>query len=654
MTQETLPVEENNQELSPLAETAEVIAEVDTTREVVDSEEEAIAEPEPLNALQQEEALQAAMQAAVSEIMSDESHFENLEKHETQELVFLMENIAGMEEVKSNISRVAQLKKAFDTVYQTALQAGTSLEPGESKDKYDKKLHAELSRFQTAFGKFNKKKDEYEKQADQEKDQNSKLKDELLTELRSLVELSDPTIIDKVRNVQERWKAIGLVRHEDMTRLFQTFRQLLDSFYDLRGKYNDLRQIDRLHKMEEKGKLIEEAKRLVPSEEINDREFWKEKTEEMKMLQELWKATGGPPDEAAEELWNQFRQVADEFYAARNKYYEQQDLLKSDNTAKKQELMNQIAPLATYSATKPSDWKDATDKILELQKIWNDIGPATQDSNTLLWGQYRTSINSFFERKSIFFKTLDQDRKENLNSKTALCEEAEKLKDSNEWKKATERIKYLQEKWKSLGPVPDRDSQRIWKRFRNACDAYFQRKEHHFAALSHDFEENMSKKIALCEQAETMSQAENKPELIQAIKDLQSEWTAIGLVPMKEKEKLWNRFRAACDKFFQDLGQSKSEYQHLKTRMHYENIASKTGDTSKNDPLKFEERKLRDKVRELEAQIDQYETNVLFISKGKAGDALRTDIQKKVEQVKKDKAQILEKLKVLKEVKSGS
>lgn len=654
MTQETLPVEENNQELSPLAETAEVIEEVNTTQESVDSEEESIAEPEPLNALQQEEALQAAMQAAVSEIMSDESHFENLEKHETQELVFLMENIAGMEEVKSNISRVAQLKKAFDTVYQTALQAGISLEPGDSKDKYDKKLHAELSRFQTAFGKFNKKKDEYEKQADQEKDQNSKLKDELLTELRSLVELSDPTIIDKVRNVQERWKAIGLVRHEDMTRLFQTFRQLLDSFYDLRGKYNDLRQIDRLHKMEEKGKLIEEAKRLVPSEEVNDREFWKEKTEEMKMLQELWKATGGPPDEAAEELWNQFRQVADEFYAARNKYYEQQDLLKSDNTAKKQELMNQIAPLATYSATKPSDWKDATDKILELQKTWNDIGPATQDSNTLLWGQYRTSINSFFERKSIFFKSLDQDRKENLNLKTALCEEAEKLKDSNEWKKATERIKHLQEKWKSLGPVPDRDSQRIWKRFRSACDAYFQRKEHHFAALSHDFEENMSKKIALCEQAETLSQAENKPELIQAVKDLQSEWTAIGLVPMKEKEKLWNRFRAACDKFFQDLGQNKAEYQQIKTRMHYENIASKTGDTSKNDPLKFEERKLRDKVRELEAQIDQYETNVLFISKGKAGDALRIDIQKKVEQVKKDKAQILEKLKVLKEVKSGS
>jgi hypothetical protein len=654
MTQETLPVEENNQELSPKAETPEAIAEVETAEEVVDSEDSAIVEPEPLNALQLEEALQAAMQAAVSEIMSDDSHFENLEKHETQELVFLMENIAGMEEVKANISRVAQLKKAFDTVYQTAAQASSVLEPGEAKEKHDKKLHAELSRFQTAFGKFNKKKDEFEKQADQEKEHNSKLKDELLTELRSLVELSDPTIIDKVRNIQDRWKAIGLVKHEDMTRLFQTFRQLLDSFYDLRGKYNDLRQIDRVHKMEEKGKLIEEAKRLVPSEEINDREFWKDKTEEMKMLQELWKATGGPPDEAAEELWNQFRQVADEFYAARNKYYEQQDLLKSDNTAKKQELMNQIAPFATFTATKPSDWKDATDKILELQKTWNDIGPATQDSNTLLWGQYRTSINSFFERKSNFFKTLDQDRKENLSLKTALCEEAEKLKDSNEWKKATDKIKHLQEKWKSIGPVPDRDSQRIWKRFRSACDAYFQRKEHHFAALSHDFEENMAKKIALCEQAESMSQAENKPELIQAIKDLQSEWTAIGLVPMKEKEKLWNRFRAACDKFFQDLGQIKSEYQHIKTRMHYENIASKTGDTSKNDPLKFEERKLRDKVRELEGQIDQYETNVLFISKGKAGDALRLDIQKKVEQVKKDKAQILEKLKVLKEVKSGS
>lgn len=639
MTQETVPTEENNQELGSIIEPTEMISEP---------------EPEPLSALQQEEALQAAMQAAINEIISDESHFENLEKHETQELVFLMENLAGMEEVKPNISRVSQLKKAFDTVYHTAQQAIAALESGEDKEKQEKKLMAEYSRFLTAFGKFNKKKDEYEKQADQEKENNSKLKDELLTELRTLVELSDPTLIDRVRNIQERWKAVGLVKHEDMTRLFQTFRQLLDSFYDLRGKYNDLRQIDRVHKMEEKVKLIEEAKRLIPAEEVNDREFWKDKTEEMKMLQELWKATGGPPDEAAEDLWNQFRQVADEFYAARNKYYEQQDLLKSENTTKKQELMNQIAPFATFTATKPSDWKDATDKILELQKTWNDIGPATQENNTLLWGQYRTSINSFFERKSNFFKTLDQDRKDNLSQKTALCEEAEKLKDSNEWKKTTDRIKHLQEKWKAIGPVPDRDSQRIWKRFRSACDAYFQRKEHHFAALSHDFEENMAKKIALCEQAESMSMAENKPELIQAVKDLQGEWNAIGQVALKEKEKLWNRFRAACDKFFNELGQNRAEYQQIKTRMHYENIASKSNDPSKNDPLKFEERKLRDKVRDLDAQIDQYETNVLFISKGKAGDALRADIQKKVEQVKKDKAQILEKLKVLREVKTGS
>lgn len=609
---------------------------------------------EPLNALQQEEALQAALQAAVNEIMSDDSHFDNLEKHETRELVFLMENLAGMEEVKSNISKVSQLKKAFDAVYQTAQQAAAALENAEQKEKQEKKLMSELSRFQTAFGKFNKKKDEFEKQSDAEKEHNSKIKDQLLAELRELVELSDPTLIDKVRNIQERWKAVGLVKQEDMNRLFQTFRQLLDSFYDLRGKYNDLRQIDRQHKLEEKAKLIEEAKKLVPGELVNDREFWKEKTEEMKMLQELWKATGGPPDEASEELWNQFRQVADEFYAARNKYYEQQDHLKSENTTRKQELMNQIAPFATFSGTKPTEWKEATDKILELQKTWNDIGPASLDTNTLLWGQYRTSINSFFERKSNFFRTLDSERKENLQKKTALCEEAEKLKDSNEWKKATEKIKSLQERWKAIGPVPDRDSQRIWKRFRSACDAYFERKDHHFAALSHDFEDNLNKKTALCEQAEAYSVAENKPELIQAMKDLQTEWTTIGLVPMKEKEKLWNRFRAACDKFFNELGQSRAEFQQLRTRMHYENMASKNADQGKNDPLKFEERKLRDKIRELDSQIDQYETNVLFISKGKAGDALRADIQKKIESVKKDKAQIMEKLKVLRDVKSGS
>lgn len=606
-----------------------------------------------LNALQEEEALRAAMQAAVHEILSDDSHFDNLEKHESLELVFLMENLSAQEDIKTNIPRVAQLKKAFDFVHTQSLQALESLEDEELKEKTEKQLKVNFSRFNTAFSKFNKKKEEFEKTLEQEKEQNSKAKESLLEELRLLVEANDPTLIDKIKNIQERWKSIGMVKSEDMGRLFQAYRLFLDNFYDLRGKYRDLLEQDRKYNLIEKQKLIEEARKLVPAEEMNDREFWKEKTDELKRLHELWKSFGPVPDEVSEELWNQFRQVSDDFYAARNKYYEQQDHLRSGNADQKQAILNQLSPLATFTSVKPAEWKDATELVLKLQKEWNAIGPATQETNTLLWARYRTAINSFFERKSNFFKSLDQERKDNLAVKTALCEEVEKLKDSNEWKKATDKIKDLQEKWKKAGPVSERDSQRIWKRFRSACDAFFQRKEHHFAALVHDFEENLAKKIALCEKAEAFAALENKVEQIQAVKDLQLEWNTIGQIPLKEKDKVWGRFRSACDQFFNALGQTKSEMVQMRTRMQYENMATKS-DQGKSDPLRYEEKKLRDKIRELDGQIDQYETNILFISKGKAGDALRTDIQKKIESVKKDKAAVVEKLKVLQSVKTGS
>lgn len=651
--QVTEPTAQQAETIKTETESIPVVQAEALSPEAVDEHTEATApESAPLNALQEEEAMQAAMQATIHEIIHDDSYFNRLEQSEPLELVFLMENISSHEDLKTCIPRVGKLKKAFEQVYDQATLNLQGIEDADAQEKQDKILKSIYSRFNTALGKFNKRRDLYEQEQEKEKLENSKNKERLLDELKEIVEANDPTLIDKIKSIQDRWKATGMVKAEDMTRLFQVYRGYLDRFYDLRGKYRDLLEADRQHNLVEKQKLIEEAQRLIPAEELNDRDLWKDKTEELKRLHELWKSIGPVPDEVNEDMWNRFREVSDAFYASRNRYYEQQDHLRAGNATRKQEILNMLAPYATFSSEKPAEWKTAHETIQKLQQEWNGIGPASQESNSLMWGQYRTAVNSFYERKNNFFTHIDKERKDNLSAKTALCEEAEKLQDSNDWKKTTERIKVLQEKWKATGAVSERDSQRIWKRFRTACDHFFQRKEHHFAAMVHDFADNLAKKEALCERAEAFLASENKAEHIQDIKDLQIEWNAVGQVPLKEKDKIWNRFRAACDKFFQALGQNKSEYIQIKARMQYENIASRNADDSKNDPLKYEERKLKDKIKELDNQITQYETNILFISKGKSGDALRADIQKKIESVKRDKAQWADKLKVLKDVRS--
>jgi hypothetical protein len=649
-TPEVLANQEQAESTEAVAIPVDVPVQTITDAEVEPTE----AEPEPvqLNALQEEEAMQAAMQATIHEIIHDDSYFDQLEQSQALELVFLMENLSAHDDLKTCIPRVGKLKKAFEHVYEIALIQLQSIEEAEAKDKQDKILKSIYSRFNTALGKFNKRREAFEQEQEREKLENSKIKEKLLDELKEIVDANDPTLIEKIKSIQERWKATGMVKADDMTRLFQVYRGFLDRFYDLRGKYRHLLEADRQHNLIEKQKLIEEAQRLIPAEELNDRDLWKDKTEELKRLHELWKSIGPVPEEINEELWTRFREVSDAFYASRNRYYEQQDHLRAGNATRKQEILNTLAPFGTFTAEKPADWKLAHDTIQKLQQEWNGIGPASQESNSLMWGQYRTAINSFYERKNNFFTQIDKGRKDNMAAKVALCEEAEKLQDSNDWKKTTDRIKHLQEKWKTVGAVSDRDSQRIWKRFRTACDQFFQRKEHHFAAMVHDFADNLAKKEAICERAEAFLASENKGEHIQDIKDLQIEWNAVGQVPLKEKDKIWNRFRAACDKFFQALGQNKAEYVQIKARMQYENMASRNQDDSHNDPLKYEERKIKDKIKELDNQITQYETNILYISRGKSGDALRIDIQKKIESIKRDKSQLADKLKVLKDVRS--
>lgn len=644
--------------------------EADTSIVAMDAEiaeEPIVPEEAPVfNALQEEEARQASIQAAVKEILNDASYFDHLNDHSLLELVFLVENLSQIDDLRPFLVKSGILKKTFESTYETerskvfAVQEGSeSLDPAEKekqdseREKHEKELKSLLSRFNTALAKFNKRKEEFERTIESEKLENSKLKESLLLELKVIVDQQDPTLIDKIKDIQQKWKAIGSVKADDMARLYNTFKIYLDNFYDLRGKYRELLEQDRKYNLVEKKKLIEEVRKLIPEITDQDREFWKEKSDELKRLHELWKTFGPVPEELSDSLWNEFRNVSDEFYAARNKYYEQQDALRAGNAEQKQAILNELAPYGTFDATTPNDWKEAMDKVIALQEAWRKTGPASQENNSLMWGQFKTASNSFFERKNLFFKKLEQDRKDNLAKKVALCEQADANKDSNDWKKATDLFKRLQEEWKKVGPVPEKDTQRIWKRFRNSCDEYFKRKEHHFAALAHDFDENLQKKINLCERAEALIIAEDRLHRIQEAKDLQAEWNSVGQVPLKEKDKIWNRFRTAMDSYFNGLGADKSEVAQIRTRMKYEQMATTPSNDDRNNPLKFEERKLRDRIKELDGQIEQYENNILFISRGKAGDSLREEIRKKIDLVKKDKGVLMEKLKVLKSVKEG-
>ena len=359
----------------------------------------------------------------------------------------------------------------------------------------------------------------------------------------------------------------------------------------------------------------------------------------LQKLHDEWRETGPVANEYKESLWERFKAAS----ARINKQHQEHfDAIKQEqmkNLELKQELCSKTEALAEQPYTSRKEWNKASERLIEIQKMWRTIGYAPKKENTRIYECFRTACDRFFETKREFYAGVKSEMEHNLALKQELCEAAEALQSSEDWKHATEELLALQAKWKQVGAVSRRYSDQVWKRFRAACDNFFARKSQHFASIEGEHETNLQKKLALIDE---MLAADVKQGGYDMIKEFQRRWSEIGFVPIKQKDAVQKKYKAAVDQLFGTLRGSERDRSMNRFK---ERLQGMKGSGDKR--LKNERERLVNKVRQMEQDIALLENNIGFFSKSKGAEALIADVQQKIERAKRELAEAIEKVKLI-------
>ena len=497
-------------------------------------------------------------------------------------------------------------------------------------------------RFKAAFGIFRDNKMKYNEALEEQKVVNLQQKSAILEELKQLIN-SEETLkktYDEFRNLQDRWKEIGQVPATEITNLWNNYHFLVEKFYDKVKINRELRDLDLKKNLEAKIELCEKTEELLLEKSV---------TKAFKLLQKYhdeWKEIGPVPQEKKDEIWERFKNTTDKINQVRREHYSKIQEEQQGNYDAKAAICEKIEELLNDNINSIGAWQKKSNDVNELFKIWKTIGPAQKKLNDEIWARFKGSMDAFFANKKEFFSRLKEQQLENYNRKLQLCVEAEALADSKEWKKATDRIKKLQEEWKKIGPVPKRHSDKIWKRFRSACDAFFTSKSEHFSGIKGVEEENLRLKRELLERIKAYEIKKERSENMEAIKAFQREWMAIGYVPMKYKEATQDEYRKSIDALFDKMKLNENE---ISTAQYRNMVEGMKDDPESRDKVRKERNILTNKITKLREEISVLENNIGFFSGSKQSEIMRAEYEKKINRAKNDVKVLEAKLKILNE-----
>ena len=443
---------------------------------------------------------------------------------------------------------------------------------------------------------------------------------------------------DDFRALQDKWKGIGPVPATENANLWNNYHFLVEKFFDKVNINRELRDLDMKKNLDAKIELCEKAEELLDEKSM---------TKAFKALQKLhedWKEIGPVPQDKKDEIWERFKSATDKINAIRREHYSKIQEEQNANLATKTALCEKAEELLAEEYASINAWQNKSTELSDLFKVWKTVGPASKKQNEEIWTRFKTAMDTFFTKKKEFFANLKDKQTENLERKINLCIEAEGLQESTEWKKATERFKKLQEEWKTIGPVPKRHADKIWKRFRAACDTFFGRKAEHFGGLKEEEAANLAAKQALIEEIKGFELLPTRAENMEAIKAMQKRWIEIGHVPMKVKDSINSEYRKAVDDLFDKMRSNQNE---ISTNEFKEMMDVMKEDPEAGDKVRKEKTNLTNRIQKLRDEIAILENNIGFFSNSKNSELMRAEYEKKINKAKNDLKVLEAKLKIV-------
>lgn len=644
------------QEATPTAEPAETISVVTTENketekpveipEVVDTEEEnkletidEISEVEEDNDNEEDHDDDDDDHESKSEETTETLNFSELSP---EELVSMLENLVQEDKITNIRNKVALIKVAFLKHQQSSEEKQFENFIAEDQDKTEivpEKSELDI-RFSEAFKIYSKKRKAFLAELEKKKFSNLDQKKIILEELKALIDSEESLkkTYDEFKVLQEKWKEIGMVPKSEVNNLWQSYHFLVEKFFDKVKINRELRDLDMRKNLETKMELCEKAEELLIEKSII------KSFKQLQHLHTLWKDVGPVPNDKKEELWDRFKGVSDKINKLRHDHYNKINEEQKTSYMAKTAICEKAEEIIKLENKSIKEWHHTTEQMSELLKVWKTIGPAPRGQNDEIWERFRISLDSFFATKKDFYQSIKEEQNNNYNMKLELCIQAEALKDSSDWKNTTQELINLQNSWKNIGPVPRKHSDKIWKRFRAACDEFFNKKAKYFGNVKQHEQENLELKRALISEVEAFEFSNDKKENLSVIKDFQRKFTEIGHVPFKEKEKAQTDFRNAINKQLDKLKIKRTEMQTINFKQKFEDIKdSPNAGRIINSEINF----LVQKKKKLEDEVQLLENNVGFLAKSAKADLLKQEFMKKIDGVRNEIALISEKIKFL-------
>ena len=593
---------------------------------------------QPLNQGElEEEKKTVEVSEAITETPTEEANAEE-QVETTSRLTTKEEVLARMKELALNAESAGKqeldsLKQSFYKFHNAELEAAKKqfIDNGGSEEDYAPQSDAIEEEFKNVMAIIKEKRSAQMAELERQKEENLQIKLSIIEELKELVESPDDAnkSYTEFKKLQQQWNETKLIPQAKVNELWKSYQLYVEKFYDILKLNNEFREYDFKKNLEIKNRLCEAAEKLADEEDVISA------FHQLQKLHQEFRDTGPVAKELRDEVWNRFKAASTVVNRRHQQHFEALKEAEQHNLDQKT-VICEIVESIEYDELKTfSAWENKTQEVIALQTKWKTIGFAPQKMNVKIFERFRHACDDFFKKKGEFFKTLKEGMNENLEKKKALCEKAESLKESTDWKATADTLTKLQKEWKTIGPVPKKHSDTIWKRFISACDYFFEQKNKATSSQRSVELENMEKKKEIITRLSAIDESIDTEEASKQVRELMKEWGTIGHVPFKEKDKLYKQYHSLVDQLFERFNISASNRKLSNFKSNISNIQSGGSQTL---------------YREREKLVRAYENNLGFLtSASKKGNSLLTELNRKVEKLKADLELVLQKIKVIDE-----